>query len=129
MDTIANMLTIIRNGQAVKKETVSIPYSSVKEALAEKMVQAGFLKGVEKKGKKNKKIIDLNLAYTEKGEPMIHEIKRISKPSKRVYTPVNKLKTIRGGFGIQILSTSKGIMTDKEAKKEKVGGEVICIVH
>jgi len=122
------MLIRIKNAQAVKKETVSVPYSRIKMAIAEKLVQAGFLKEIDRKGKKSKKIIDLILLYDEKGNPAVKGISRISKLSKRIYTGAKDIKNTKGGLGIQILSTTKGILTGKEAKKEKVGGEVLCKV-
>ncbi len=125
MDTIGDMLTIIRNGQAVKKETVSIPYSRLKMNIADILVNEKFVKKAAAKGKKNKKFIEIELLYDEKG-PAINYLKRISKLSRRIYAPIKKIYSVQYGKGIQILSTSKGVMTNKEAKKEKVGGEIIC---
>jgi len=128
MDPISDMLVSIKNALAVKKETVSVPYSKVKMEIAKILAKEKFLKEAEHKGKKVKKTIDVVLSYKDSGEPSIADIKRISKPSRRVYIGTDKIKQIRHGFGIQILSTPKGLLTDKEAKKEKVGGEVICEV-
>jgi small subunit ribosomal protein S8 len=128
MDTIADMLTMIRNAQAVKKETVSIPYSKLKMEIAKILVKEKFIKEAELKGKKNKKIIDIILAYDNEKNPVINHIARISKSSRRIYLPLKKIRPVRRGFGLQIISTPKGILTDKESKKEKVGGEVICEV-
>ncbi|TSD02320.1 MAG: small subunit ribosomal protein S8 [Parcubacteria group bacterium Athens0714_24] len=128
MDPIADMLIRIKNVQAVKGETVSVSYSSIKMAIAEKLLQAGFLKGVDKKGKKNKKMMDLTLLYSDKGIPAITAISRVSKLSKRIYISAKDIKSTRAGLGVQIISTTKGILTDKEARKEKVGGEIICVV-
>jgi small subunit ribosomal protein S8 len=126
MDIIADMLTIIRNAQAVKKETVAIAHSKLKMEILKVLVKEKFLKEAEAKGKKNKKIIDVVLAYDEKKNPAISHIKRISKTSKRVYLPVNKIKPVRRGLGAFIISTPRGILTDKEARREKVGGEILC---
>lgn len=126
MDVIADMLTIIRNAQAVKKETVSVPYSRVKMSIAEILAKEGFVKEAGRRGKKNRKVILITLKYGEDGAPAASRIKRISKPSRRIYLPLNKIHSVRQGYGIQILTTPKGILTNKEARKEKVGGEVIC---
>jgi len=126
MDNIANMLTIIRNGQAVKKETVLIPYSKLKMDIIKILEKEKFIKAAEAKGKKNKKFIEAALSYDKEGDPVIRNIKRISKPSRRVYMPIKKIRPVQYGKGILVISTSKGIMADKEAKKEGVGGEIIC---
>jgi len=128
MDIIADMLTKIRNAQAVKKETVSIPYSKLKMEITKILTREKFLKEAEQKGKKNKKIIDIILAYDDEKNPAINHLARISKQSQRIYLPLKKIKPVRRGFGLQIISTPKGILTDKEAKKEKVGGEILCEV-
>ncbi|MDP3902332.1 MAG: 30S ribosomal protein S8 [bacterium] len=128
MDTIANMLTSIRNAQAVKKETVSVPYSKIKMEIANLLLKENFIKGAEHKGKKSNKVISINLKYSDDGQPAINGLKRISKPSKRVYVPVSGVRMVKSGYGSQILTTPKGILTNKEARREKVGGEVICEV-
>ncbi|MBU4353172.1 30S ribosomal protein S8 [Candidatus Parcubacteria bacterium] len=127
-DPIADMLTTIRNAVAVKKETAVIPYSQIKMGIAKILEKEKFIKAAERKGKKIGKTIDIVLAYDEKGNSAISRITRVSKPSKRNYLPFKKIRSLRQGAGIQIISTPKGILTDKEARKEKVGGEVICEV-
>jgi len=122
------MLTKIKNAQAVGKETVSIPYSKLKMEIAEILAKEKFVKKAEKKGKKNKKIIDIILAYDEEKNPAISHIARVSRSSQRIYLPFKKLRPTRQDFGLQIISTSKGVLTDKEARKQKVGGEVLCEV-
>lgn len=129
MDPIANMLTSIRNAQAAKKETVSVPYSKIKMEIAKVLAKEKFLKEADHKAKKARKTIDLVLNYDDSGRPAITGLKRISKSSRRIYSPASKIKRVRQGFGFQILSTPKGVLTGKEAKKEKVGGEVICEVY
>lgn len=129
MDTIGNMLTSIRNAQAVGKQTVSVPYSKIKMDIAKILAKEKFIKEADHKGKKVKKTIDMILAYDDLGRPAISNIKRVSKPSRRVYSPSSKIKKIRQGFGFQILSTPKGVITGKEAVREKVGGEIICEVY
>ena len=124
-DPIADMLNRIRNAQAVLKETVDIPISNLKYEVAKILEKGGFVSGVEKKGKKAKKVIEITLKYNEK-IPVISGLKRISKPGQRIYKRAKELKSVKGGYGIAIISTSKGLMTDKEARKQKLGGEVIC---
>ncbi len=126
MDVIGDMLTIIRNAQAVKKETAYIPYSKLKMSIAEVLAKEGFIKDVSRKGKKYKRIISVELKYGEDGSPAINSIKRISKPSKRVYLPLGRIYSVQGGRGLRVLTTPKGVLSDKEARKEKVGGEVVC---
>lgn len=122
------MLTIIRNGLAVKKETVAIPYSKTKAAVLDILEKENFIKKVETKGKKNKKIIEITLAYDGNGDSRVRHIQKISKPSKRIYTPFKKIFPIQYGKGLWVISTPKGILSDKNARKEKVGGEIICEV-
>jgi len=126
MDTIADMLTIIRNAVAVKLQTVYIPFSKMKFEIAKILTNEGFIDSFEKKGRKNKKVIQINMVY-EKGI-MITGLKRISKSSKRVFYKKSDLKPVLQGFGINIISTSEGLMTGKEARKKGLGGEVICEV-
>ena len=127
-DPIADMLNRLVNAQAVKKETVEVPFSQIKYAIAKILEQKGFVKSVEFKGKRTKKLIDIVLLYPD-GAPRIAGVKRTSKPGQRVYAPTQRLRSIRSGLGIAIISTSKGLMTNKEARKEKVGGEVLCEIY
>jgi len=128
-DPVADMLNRIRNAQAVLKETVDIPLSNLRYEIAKILEKGGFVAEVEKKGKKTKKVIEITLKYNEK-IPVISGLKRISKPGQRIYKKAKELKPVKGGYGIAIISTSKGggggLMTDKEARKQKLGGEVIC---
>lgn len=123
-DPISNFLNQIKNGGLAKKESVTVPASNLKLAIAEALVRTGWLKSVVKRGKKVKKYLTCEINYTN-GQPKITGVKRVSKPSCRVYASVLDLKPIRDGFGMAILSTSKGILTGFEAKKQKVGGEVL----
>lgn len=127
MDPISDMLTSIKNSQAVGKETVVIPFSNLKYEIAKILEREKFIEKVEKKGRKGKRIIEITLKYIEK-TPAISGLKRISKPGRRIYLPVKKIKKVKSGYGLAIISTSKGLMTDKEARKQKLGGEVICEV-
>jgi len=127
-DPVADMLNRIRNAQAVLKETVDIPLSNLRYEIAKILEKGGFVAEVEKKGKKTKKVIEITLKYNEK-IPVISGLKRISKPGQRIYKRAKELKPVKGGYGIAIISTSKGgggLMTDKEARKQKLGGEVVC---
>lgn len=124
-DVIGDFIVRLKNGGAVKKASVSIPYSAFKAAIAEKLKDAGYVKGVEKRGKKVKKTLEVTLKYTEEGKHVINGVKRISKPGRRMYASVLDIHPVRYGHGALILSTPKGILTDKEARKERVGGETL----
>ena len=125
MDPISDMLTSIKNAQAVRHPMVDTPFSNLKYEIAKILEKNGFIEKVEKKGKKTKKIIEITLKYDNK-IPAISGLKRISKPGQTIYLGHRKIKRVKGGYGIAIISTSKGLMTDKEARKQKIGGEVIC---
>jgi len=118
-------LVRLKNAGAVKKATVAIPYSAFKLAIAEKLREAGYVAGIEKKGKKVRKTLDVVLKYDEAGKPVINGARRISKPGRRMYRSVHEITSVRYGHGSLILSTPKGIKTDKEARKEKIGGEAL----
>ncbi len=124
-DPVGDLLVRLKNAGAVKKTTVSIPFSSFKLAIAEKLRDAGYISGIEKKGKKVRKTIDVVLKYNEAGIPVIRGARRISKPGRRMYRSVHEIRSVRYGTGSLILSTPKGIKTDKEARKEKIGGEAL----
>lgn len=123
-DSISDFLIQIKNGGRAKRESITVPASNLKEAIAETLVRTGWLKSVVKRGKKVKKFLTCELAYRA-GAPKIMEVKRISKPSRRVYVGLDELRLVRQGFGLAILSTPKGILTNIEAKKAKVGGELM----
>lgn len=125
MDPIADMFTIIRNGYAVNKETVSVPCSKLKMEIAKLLQREGYLKDVIRRGKKSKRNFELVLAYNA-GRPAITHVRRMSKPSHRVYVSFRKAFQVRNSRGIKILSTSAGLLTDKEAREKKVGGEVMA---
>lgn len=124
-DPVGDFLVRLKNAGAVKKTVASIPFSAFKMAIAEKLKEAGYVAGIEKKGKKVKKTLDVTIAYTPAGAPKIRGARRISKPGRRMYKSVNEITPVRYGHGSLILSTPKGIKTDKEARKEKVGGEAL----
>lgn len=125
VDPITDMLNRIGNAQAVGKATVDIPFSNLKYEIAKILEKAGFIEKIEKKGKKIKRSIEITLKYANK-IPAISGLKRISKPGQRIYLPSQKIKKVKGGYGIAIISTSRGLMTGKEARKQKLGGEVLC---
>lgn len=124
-DPIGDLINQIKNAGAVKKPIVSVPFSNFKLAIAEKLKESGWVKGVEKKGKKVKKTLDITLKYNDNGTALIQGVKRVSTPGRRIYRGFKDVVPVKYGFGALILSTPKGIMTDKEAKKEKVGGEAL----
>lgn len=126
-DPITDMLNRIGNAQAVFHPTVDIPFSKLKYEIAKILERNGFIERAEKRGKKTKKVIRITLKYQNK-IPAISDLKRISKPGQRIYIPAKKIKPVKGGYGLAIISTPKGLMTDKEAKKQNLGGEVICEV-
>ena len=128
-DPIADMLTRIRNALMVKKETVEIPSSNMKKAIADILVNEGYVKGVrfEEDGYNGKLV--LTLKYTEKNQSVISGLERVSKPGLRTYSGAANMPKVLGGYGIAIVSTNKGIMTDKQAKAQNVGGEVLCYVY
>lgn len=125
MDPITDMLNQIRNAQAVSKPRVILPFSNFKHEIAKILEKEKFIKGSEKKGKKTKKILEIILKYDNK-TPAISGLRKISKPGQRIYAPVREIRRVRDGYGIAIISTSKGLMTNKEARKQKLGGEIIC---
>ncbi|HHV74426.1 30S ribosomal protein S8 [Thermoanaerobacterium sp. PSU-2] len=127
-DPIADMLTRIRNANTVRHETVEIPASNTKRAIAMIMLREGFIKAVEEIDDGKQGILKITLKYGPNKERVISGLKRISKPGLRVYAKSNEIPRVLGGLGMAIISTSKGIMTDKEAKKEGVGGEVLCYI-
>jgi small subunit ribosomal protein S8 len=125
MDQIANMINMVKNAGRAEHEFVVVPHSKIKFAIAECLVKEGYLKAVTKKTKKGFPIMELTLAYTEDGTPKITGAERVSKSSCRVYKGVKEIKPTRSGFGLTVLSTPKGILTDRQARKEMVGGEVL----
>ncbi|NLM52683.1 MAG: 30S ribosomal protein S8 [Firmicutes bacterium] len=127
-DPIADMLTRIRNANMVKHESVEIPGSKIKLAIADILKKEGFVKDYEYKEDGKQGIIKIYLKYGPNREHVITGLKRISKPGLRVYARKDQLPKVLGGLGIAIISTSQGIMTDKAARKAGVGGEVLCYI-
>ena len=127
-DPIADMLTRIRNASAAKRKTVDVPASKMKKAIADILYNEGYIKSVEEIANENQGILRIALKYDENGAKVIAGIKRISKPGLRVYASAEKLPKVLNGLGIALISTSKGIKTDKEARKENLGGEVLAYI-
>ena len=128
MDPIGDMFTRIRNGQMRFLNTIDLPASNFRLKILEVLKQEGYITNfVLEKKEKNKKKLKVDLKYYE-GHPVIKEIKRISKPGRRVYSKANSIPKIQNGLGLAILSTPKGVMSDNEARKNNLGGEIICRV-
>jgi small subunit ribosomal protein S8 len=127
-DPIADMLTRIRNANVVRHETVEMPASKAKKDIAEILKREGFIRDAEYIEDNKQGMIRIFLKYGQNQERVITGLKRISKPGLRVYTKSNEIPRVLGGLGIAIISTSKGVMTDKEARAAKAGGEVVCYV-
>lgn len=126
-DPIADMLTRIRNAQKARKEFVSIPASRVKLAIVEVLQQEGYVDSVGTEEDGNRRFIKVGLKY-HKSEPVIERIERVSRPGLRVYSGASDLPRVQGGLGVAIVSTSGGVMTDRQARAQGRGGEVLCIV-
>ena len=127
-DPIADMLTRIRNANSAKHKTVDVPNSKMKTAIAEILFKEGYIKSFELINNENQGIIRITLKYDEKGARVIDGIKRISKPGLRVYAGKEELPKVLNGLGIAIISTSKGLKTDKEAREAGMGGEVLAYI-
>ena len=127
-DPIADMLTRIRNAQIAKHDMVMIPASNMKKAIAKILLQEGYVKNVDFIADGMAGNIKLTLKYVENKQSVIVGLKRISRPGLRVYAPCDELPKVLGGLGVALISTSKGVMTDKEARKNQVGGEVLAYV-
>ena len=127
-DPIADMLTRIRNASQAKFKTVDIRASNIKKNIAEILFEEGYIKAYEEITNENQGIIRISLKYTEKGKKVISGLKRISKPGLRIYASKEELPKVLNGLGIAIISTSKGVMTDKKARELGVGGEVLAYI-
>ena len=127
-DPIADMLTRIRNANKVKSATVSMPSSNEKVEITKILVSEGYVESYIVEGDAVK-TLTITLKYTSRGERVLTDLKKVSKPGLRVYSPVEKLPRVLNGLGIAIVSTSKGLLTDKQCRKENVGGEVIALVY
>ena len=124
MDSISNMLIMMKNGSLAEKESVAMPYSKMKHAIAECLQKAGYVTNISKKVKKDQPVLEIGLVYTDK-KPKITEVERISKQSRRVYFGVKDIHRVRNGSGLLVLSTPKGILSGKDARAGQVGGEAL----
>jgi small subunit ribosomal protein S8 len=127
-DPIADMLNRIRNGTQARKASVDVPWSRHKEAIAHTLVSEGYLEsaaGIEEEGKR---VIRIGLRYDDHRRPVINGLRRVSRPSLRVYVGAKEIPAIRKGLGINVLSTPRGVLVDREARKQGVGGELLCTV-
>lgn len=127
-DPIADMLTRIRNGVRVEKPHVDMPVSKVKRGLAEVLKREGYVWDWEEVADEPVSLLRIHLKYGPNGERVIRKIQRVSKPGRRVYSGAAALKPVLGGLGISIVSTSRGVISDREARQRKLGGEVLCEV-
>ncbi|HKV38456.1 MAG TPA: 30S ribosomal protein S8 [Blastocatellia bacterium] len=128
-DPIADMLTRIRNGLGAKHQKVDVPVSKLKLEIARILREEAFISNYKVIGEGARRTIRIYLRYGPKGEKVLSHLDRVSKPGCRVYTSSARLPKVLGGLGINILSTSKGLMTDRRARREKIGGEILCRVY
>ncbi len=124
MDGIANLIVQIKNGNDARKETVSVIHTKISEAILEVLKKEGYVGDIAKKGKKLPKLLEVGLLYDEYG-PRVKGVERVSHLSKRIYGGVKKMSSVKQGHGIMVVTTPKGVMTDAEARKQKVGGEIL----
>jgi small subunit ribosomal protein S8 len=127
-DPIADMLTVIRNGLAANHKSVTVPYSGIKNGICQVLKDEGYVGSVDVLDTKPAKTLKITLKYGPAGEAVIHELSRVSTPGLRQYAGSAELRPVIRGFGISIVSTSKGILSDRTCRAQKIGGEVLCIV-
>ena len=127
-DPIADMLTRIRNAQAIAEANVDVPSSKFKKSIAELLVKEGYLKSVNTVTVEGRSFLRIGLKYGPRRKPLITSIKRASKPGRRAYAKAKAVPVVRGGLGIAVISPSQGLMADRDARRQNVGGEVICEV-
>jgi small subunit ribosomal protein S8 len=127
-DPISDMLTRIRNASLVRHRRVSVPYSKLKEAVAKILVDEGFISGYSVTDETPQPNLVLGMKYTGKGNPVITGLERVSKPGRRVYLGYRDIPWVRSGLGVAIVSTPNGVMTGRQARREQVGGEILCNV-
>ena len=128
-DVVADMLTRIRNANSAKHESVEIPASNLKKAIAQILLDEGYIKDYTVTEDNKQGVIKVTLKYGENKQRIIQGLRRVSKPGLRIYASSQDLPKVKNGLGVAIISTSKGIMTDKEARTQNIGGEVICYVY
>ncbi len=128
-DPIADMLTRIRNGVRVRREKVQIPASKVKKGIAQVLLNEGYIRGFDVIEDTKQGILRIELKYGPQGEDLIHFIRRESKPGRRIYASCDRLPRVCDGLGIAIVSTSQGVMSDRQCRERKIGGELLCSVY
>lgn len=128
-DPISDFLTRIRNAQIAQHSTVSMPGSNMRLGLAQILERRGYIASAQFRKEGPQGLVEIELRYDDEEEPMITSLKRVSRPSRRVYVGVDDIPDVLNGLGVAILSTSKGLLTDKEARAARVGGEVLCEVY
>jgi small subunit ribosomal protein S8 len=126
-DPIADMLTRIRNGQAARKAEVTMPESKQRVAIAEVLKREGYIEDLRSEANEALRTLTITLKYFE-GRPVIEDLRRVSRPGLRVYRAKDAIPKVRGGLGVTVLSTSRGVLTDREARRQGLGGEIICYV-
>ena len=124
-DPIGDLMIRIKNAGMVGKEYVNVPYSKFKHAVVDALLRAGFVESVEKEGRGVNKTLIIKLKYKDSGKPRISSVKRISKPGRRMYKKASEIFPVKYGYGIAVYSTPKGVLTNEEARKENVGGEIL----
>src|SRR5262245_12570509 len=127
-DPVADMLTRIRNAAQARKASVDVPWSRHKEAIASALVGEGFLESAAATSEDGRRVLRVGLRYDERRRPVIEGLRRVSRPSLRVYVGAREIPPIRRGLGVNVLSTPKGVLIDRDARKQGVGGEIICTV-
>jgi small subunit ribosomal protein S8 len=128
-DPIADLLTRIRNAQLAQHAVTEVPASKVKYEIAKLLADNGYVRSVKLVEEKPQSKLRIELAYDDKQNPLIHEIKRVSKPSRRVYVGAQEIPRVLNGLGLAVLSTSRGVLTDRQARAANVGGELLCTVY
>ena len=124
MDTISNMIIAVKNAGNAKHDSVSVPYSKLKHSIAEVLKKEGFIKNAEEKSEKGRKVLSIGL-FIENRIPKIKGVKRLSKPSKRIYKKATEIRAVKSGYGALIISTPAGVMSGRDARKAKLGGEAL----
>lgn len=124
-DPVGDFIIRLKNAGAVKKDSIVVPYSALRHAIASKLREKGYVGEVSKRGKKVRKGLEISLRYNKSGAPALHGVRRVSKPGRRVYRQVRDIRPVRYGKGMLVLSTPKGILTGEEARAKKVGGEAL----
>ena len=127
-DPIADLLARIRNAGTARHSKIACPSSKLKQSIANVLQEAGFVSDVRVEAKEGRAVLMIGIRYSDSGKPMIGGLKRVSKPSRRVYVGKDEVNKVRNGLGVAVLSTSKGVVSDERARAESVGGELLCEV-